>query len=120
MPKISLHPSDYTPKKIIFCNPNISFVVPSREEWQQSEVDLEVFDISVYTDGSAHELGVGTGLFIQTKNDADGLVDSEKDISIHHSPDTTIFQAVLSGISVAAMLLSSKLNLVAFLWLPCF
>ena len=107
MPEITLHPSDYTPKKIIFCNPNISFVVPSREEWQQSEVDLEVFDISVYTDGSAHELGVGTGLFIQTKNDADGLVDSEKEISIHHSPDTTIFQAELSGISVAAMILSS-------------
>ena len=55
-----------------------------------------------HTDGSAHKLGVGTGLFIQTKNDADGIVDSEKEISIHHSSDTTIFQAELSGISVAA------------------
>ena len=51
----------------MFCNPNISFAVPSIEEWQQSEVNLEVFDIYVYTDGSAHKLGVGAGLFSQTK-----------------------------------------------------
>ena len=52
----------------MFCNPNISFVVPSREEWQQSEVNLEVFDIYVYTDGSAHKLGVCAGPCIETKN----------------------------------------------------
>ena len=64
MPQITLHPIDYTPKKILFYNPNTSFVVPSREDWRQSVV----FDISVNTNGSAHKLGVGAGLFIQTKN----------------------------------------------------
>ena len=37
---------------------------------------------------SAHEPWVGTGLFIQTLNDSDGLVDSEKEISIHYTPHT--------------------------------
>ena len=80
----------------------ICFLVPSREETQQSEVNLDAFDTSVHTDGSAHEFRVGTGLIIQTMNDSICIADSEKEISIDHSPDTTIFRAELSGISVHA------------------
>ena len=96
-------------QKSCFFDPNICVLVPSGEETKQSEVNLDAFDTTVHTDGSAHEFRVGTGLFIQTMNDSVRIADSEKEISIDHSPDTAIFQAELSGISVSAMLLISQL-----------
>ena len=93
MPQITLHPIDYTLKKILFCNPNTSFVVPSREGWWQSEVNVEVFDISVDTDVS-FKLKITRMVLLTQKN---------------------IFQSINLPIQPF-----SKLNLLAFLWLTCF
>ena len=78
--------------------------------------------MSVHTDGSAYELRVGTGLFIQPMNDSVRIADSEKGISLNHSPNTTIFQAELCGISVIKILPLSQIVFLLFkhcstLWL---
>ena len=66
--------------------------------------------ISVYTDGSAHKLGVGTGLFIRTENDSVALFTQKKKFQSITLLIQPFSKLNVSGISVAAMRLSSTTN----------
>ena len=113
MSELVFYPSDYTQKRIMFCNQSINFVFHSKDDWLQELVDLDIYDICAYTDGSSHELGVGTGVFIQlSESKSNGLFDSEETscISIPLTKSTTIFQAEMIGISTAAVVLASAEN----------
>ena len=115
MSEHAVQPSDHIPKCIQFCDRNIHFVIPPKQDWLDSKVELDKFDICIYTDGSSHELGVGSGIFI-TEADKEPKLETENEpqpdneISISLSPTTTIFQAEITAISNAAAVLLSKAN----------
>ena len=104
-------PADYTAKQILFPDCRIKFLYPSKEDWVDDNIDLSMYDILAYTDGSSNELGVGAGVFVDHKTKDHSIVVDDPNQSISLSNTSTIFQAEMLAISTASVSLLSARNL---------
>lgn len=75
-------PADYAAKQILFPDCRIKFLYPPKEDWVDDNIDLSMYDILAYTDGSSNDLGVGAGVFVDHKTKDHTIVVDDPNQSI--------------------------------------